>query len=220
MDTDYQTVLELISTLQERHSATVIALERAAEERQALRDALTNESRLCDLRGEDLARLRERLADAQVSRAAVEELQKNYDARGEELEAMGIELAHLRRMRETDEEWTRDDTILCMREKASADIVDAIGLRDHTIKQLRAQLARAQEHAEELLKQRNQAVDARIAIIGALGICGESWMPMTGDGPKAVRCTQVCSLPVGHKGAHGWGRNVQAATVQATKDPT
>jgi vacuolar-type H+-ATPase subunit I/STV1 len=139
MDTDYQTVFDLIRTLQERHAATVEALDRAATERQTLREALANESRLCDLRGEDLARLRDRYAEAQVSRTAVEELQKNYDARGEELEAFRKRFANLEEFqrqvetlraenlrvhlgreaddqtRATDEEWTRDDTIRKLR---------------------------------------------------------------------------------------------------------
>lgn len=160
------------------------------------------------------------------------ELIRTLQERGEELEAMGIELAHLRRMRATEEEWTRDDTIrklraqlaraqgevaqllaqqaqfLCEREKASADLRDALAAA--------ANLRLERDHYKEGARR---AWAARDAIASALGICGASWMPMTGDGPEAVRCTQVCSLPVGHKGAHGWGRNVQATTVQATKDP-
>ena len=77
----------------------------------------------------------------------------------------------------------------------------------------------ARKEAELAKEEARRAWGARSALIGALGICGASWEPMTGDGPEAVRCTQVCSLASGHKGAHGWGKNVQATTVQASKDP-
>lgn len=259
MDTDYETVLSLIRTLQQRHVAAETALQRAATERQTLRDALANESRHCEARGAELEKLRERFAAAQVSERAVEELQRNYDEARDEL-------ARLRRLRATDEEWTRDDTIRKLRAqlanaqgvqmrfanleelKRQVDTLRAENLRvqlgreadDQTIRQLRAEKDRwrttAKARHEELVRLENlcaerskeldniraearRAWGARSALIGALGICGASWEPMTGDGPEAVRCTQVCSLASGHKGAHGWGKNVQATTVQASKDP-